>query len=162
MSLELKGVSIGEYYTDVKYRIEHWGETVVHDDSLTVKFPKSEYFKKTFNATIHITDCEADSYEEALDKLARWMTRLAQGIMERGEPISDFSPMYDNKKPEVMTHVSMGIEIPTIDDYHENDDYVQESGYTIMRDGTRVYDVEPARVVYEQGGLKVYDDDDEQ
>lgn len=121
MSLEFKGISIGEYYTDVKYRVEHWGETVVHDESLTVRFPKSDYFKKTFNASIHITDCEADSYEEALDKLARWMTRLAQGIMARGKPLSDFSPMYDNKKPEVMTHVSIGIEIPDPSEYTDAD-----------------------------------------
>lgn len=113
MSLELKGVTIGEYYTDVRYRIEHWGpKTVVHDDSLLVQFPKSDYFKKKFNASIHIQDCEADSYEEALDKLARWMTELAKGIMERGKPLSDFSPMYDNIKPEKPTHVSMGIEEP--------------------------------------------------
>lgn len=142
MSLEFKGVSIGEYYTDVKYRIEHWGpKTVVHDDSLTVQFKNSQHFKNTFNASIHITDCEADSYEEALDKLARWMTELAKGIMERGKPLPDFSPAYDNKKPEEMTHVSMGIEIPS-------------------SDGKKA--TEPAKVIYESGGLKVYDDDDEQ
>lgn len=137
MALEFKGVTIGEYYTDVKYRIEHWGETVVHDESLTVRFPKSEYVKKTFKASINIADCEADSYEEALDKLARWMTRLAQGIMARGKPLPDFSPMYDNKKPEVMTHVGIGIEIPGPSEYVEDG----ANSYTVCGD-TRFYDTD--------------------
>lgn len=113
MSLELQGVSLGEYYVDVKYRIEHWGAgTVVHSDNLLVQFPKNQHFKPKFKATLTIDDCEADTYEEALDKLARWMERLAQGIIERGKPLKDFSIMYDNIKPEKMTHVSMGIEEP--------------------------------------------------
>lgn len=124
MALELKGVSIGEYFVDVKYRIEDWGDgTVVHSDDLLIQYPKDTHFKSKFLATIKIDDCEADTYGEALDKLARWMERLAKGIRERGKPI-EFPIMYDNVKPEVMTHVSMGIEEP---------DY-------IAPDGTKIYD----------------------
>jgi hypothetical protein len=125
MSLELQGVSLGEYYVDVKYRVEHWGEsTVVHNDDVLVQFPRDQHFKPKFTASIKIDDCEADTFEEALDKLARWMSRMAQGIMERGKPLQDFSIMYDNVKTEKPTHVSMGIEVEQPDKwgFYESDD----------------------------------------
>lgn len=109
--LELKKVAVSEHNIDVHYRIEHWGNpTVVHDDSLVVSW-WSTYEKPKYNASIHITDCEAETFDGSLEKLARWMERLAAGIRGRGKPNEQFSAMYTNKV-EKMTHVSMGIEIP--------------------------------------------------
>lgn len=99
--ITLKSVTIDtDDFDHIKsvYDIEHWGKKTVLKEAMVVSFnPRFTPIK--YNASIKIADCEADTFEDSIDKLAEWLERLATALRKRTRCNYDI-PFYEDKPSE--------------------------------------------------------------
>lgn len=84
--LRLKTGKFDEHHLTVVYEAVHTrggrNPTTLRQDIEV----QQRHGRPTVSASLHITDCDAPTTEEVLDRMADWCERVAKAIRGRGEP----------------------------------------------------------------------------
>ncbi len=77
--LHLKSVSVDERCLSGEYEVSHDNGKTVLTQNMTIKMSLNG---QPLDVEMHITELQADTFEDAMEKMASWLERLAAGIRE--------------------------------------------------------------------------------
>lgn len=92
MAFETKSYTQEKGVLSVVYTVKHENKTSVLDQDLTVQFSGNGKVK----CSMSITECDADSFEAGMSRMADWLERMAFAIRER-KPPEVVVPIYPKK-----------------------------------------------------------------